>query len=119
MFIGAKSHGGSFRREINFRESFVDGSKARVFWWLAYSRRCSGSGVLVGSKSGIFGGSLLREFDFRESAVGGKKVTAFWWLAFARRWFSGVECRWEPNHRVASLGEKMFFGTRVLEGAKS
>ena len=84
-----------------------------------FEKMVSGSRVLVGSKSGRFGGSLRREFGFRESAVGGRKVTAFGWLAFARRWFSGVGCRWERSHMVASFGEKMIFGIRVLVGAKS
>ena len=118
--MGAKSHGGSFRRETSFRESCVDGRKVRAFRLVArlFEKMVSDSRVLVGSKSGCFGGSLRREFDFRESAVGGRKVTAFRWLAFARRWFSGVGCGWERSHMVARVGEKMVFGTRLLVGAK-
>ena len=98
----AKSHGGSFWREISFGESCVDGSKLRPFWWLAHSRRwipgvvrwwdrsqgallarfgenlIFGSRSLFGGKSQRSGASLLPEGGSRASRAGGSGVT--WWL---------------------------------------
>ena len=83
--------------------------------------------------SQCFGGSLWREDGLRKTGrshrvlvarvrekmvpgrhIRGTEVTAFRCLALARRLFSGVVCKWYRSYRVASVGAKLVFGSRVL-----
>ena len=53
--MGAESHGGSLWQEDDLRDSCVDGSEVRAFWWRVSPRN-----------------------RFRESCVGGIEVTVPW-----------------------------------------
>ena len=75
--MGAKSHGGSFRRKICFRESCADGEKSECF-----------DDSLIPEdrfRESCVGGRTSHRFDggSRDSGVGGTRVIG--WLALARR----------------------------------